>query len=54
MREFATRFLKDTSGATSIEYAMIAAGIGVVIAAVVSKLGSQVKTPFTTLQNKIN
>ena len=48
------RFLKDTSGATSIEYAMIAAGIGVVIAGVVSKLGSQVKTPFTTLQNKIN
>jgi Flp pilus assembly pilin Flp len=33
---------------------MIAAGIGVVIAGVVSQLGSQVKTPFTTLLNKIN
>ena len=40
-------------GATSIEYAMIAAGIGigVVIVGVVSNLGTKVKVTFTTMQN---
>jgi pilus assembly protein Flp/PilA len=38
------RFLIDQSGATAIEYAMIAAGIGATIASAVYSLGSEVKT----------
>jgi pilus assembly protein Flp/PilA len=37
------RFLGDDSGATAIEYAMIAAGIGVTIASTVWGLGSALK-----------
>jgi pilus assembly protein Flp/PilA len=40
------RFGLDESGATAIEYAMIAAGISVAIVGAVSSLGSQVKTTF--------
>jgi pilus assembly protein Flp/PilA len=39
----ALRFLRDDSGATAIEYAMIASGVGVAIAAAVVNLGSTVK-----------
>jgi pilus assembly protein Flp/PilA len=42
--QLALRFRADESGATAIEYAMIAAGIGATIAATVYNLGSQVKT----------
>jgi len=38
------RFRADESGATAIEYALIAAGIGATIAATVQHLGSQIKT----------
>jgi pilus assembly protein Flp/PilA len=38
------RFRADESGATAIEYAMIAAGIGATIAATVYNMGSQIKT----------
>ena len=40
----ATRFIADEQGATAIEYAMIAAGVGVAISATVFNLGSAVKT----------
>jgi pilus assembly protein Flp/PilA len=40
------RLVQDKSGATAIEYAMIAAGIAVMIATVVSTLGQDVKTNF--------
>jgi len=36
------RFLTNETGATSIEYAMIASGVAVAIAAAVQGLGSQV------------
>jgi len=45
------RFAADESGATAIEYAMIASGVGAAVAATVYSLGSQVKTLFTTLAN---
>ena len=45
------RFVSDESGATAIEYAMIASGVGAAVAATVYSLGSQVKTLFTTLAN---
>jgi pilus assembly protein Flp/PilA len=44
-----TRFLRDERGATAIEYAMIASGIGVAIAASVTSLGSGVKGLFTNV-----
>jgi pilus assembly protein Flp/PilA len=40
----ATRFLADKRGATAIEYAMIAAGVGVAISGTVWGLGSALKT----------
>ena len=39
-------FLTDQSAATAIEYAMIASGVGVAIAAIVMSLGSTLKTTF--------
>jgi pilus assembly protein Flp/PilA len=47
------RFLRDERGATAIEYAMIASGVGVAIAATVMSLGSGVKTLFTTVSTSL-
>jgi pilus assembly protein Flp/PilA len=47
------RFLRDDSGATAIEYAMIASGVGVAIAAAVTGLGSGVKGLFTTVSTAL-
>ena len=43
------RFLRDDRGATAIEYAMIASGIGVAIAATVVNLGSNVKGLYASV-----
>jgi pilus assembly protein Flp/PilA len=40
------RFGSDESGATAIEYAMIAAGVSVAIVGAISSLGSHLKTTF--------
>jgi len=40
------RFCADESGATAIEYAMIASGVGACIAATVFSLGSALKVGF--------
>ena len=42
--EFMRRFRVDQSGATAIEYGLIAAGISVAIVTTVYNLGTQVKT----------
>jgi pilus assembly protein Flp/PilA len=42
-------FLLDQSGATAIEYGLIAAGISVAIITVVNSLGSQLKSTFSIL-----
>jgi pilus assembly protein Flp/PilA len=47
-------FLKDTSGATAIEYALIAAGISVVIVNAVNSLGIKVAGLFTKVDNALN
>jgi pilus assembly protein Flp/PilA len=52
MRLF-TQFLRDESGATAIEYGLIAAGISVAIIAVVNSLGSQLKTTFSTITSQL-
>jgi pilus assembly protein Flp/PilA len=49
MKNLFVRFVKNESGATAIEYGLIAAGISVAIIAVVNGLGSQLKTTFTTI-----
>jgi pilus assembly protein Flp/PilA len=43
------RFAADERGATAVEYAMVASGVGAVIAATVYSLGSGVKNLYTTL-----
>jgi pilus assembly protein Flp/PilA len=43
------RFLRDDSGATSIEYAMIASGVAVVIATTIVGLGSSVKGLYSNV-----
>jgi pilus assembly protein Flp/PilA len=47
----AERFYADESGATAIEYAMIASSIGVAVAATVYVLGDKVKALFTNVSN---
>jgi pilus assembly protein Flp/PilA len=46
----ASRLLQDRRGATAIEYGLIAAGIGVTIAATVGLLGDQLVTMFTNIK----
>ncbi len=48
-----SRFLRDESGATAIEYGLIAAGISVAIILVVNTLGTQLKTTFTTVSTEL-
>jgi pilus assembly protein Flp/PilA len=43
------RFLQDESGATAIEYGLIAAGIAVAIITAVASLGSSLNTTFTSV-----
>ena len=44
-----SKFLKDESGATAIEYGLIAALISVAIIAAATTLGSNLNTTFTTI-----
>jgi pilus assembly protein Flp/PilA len=53
MKSLFSRFLKDESGATAIEYGLIAAGIAVVIIAAVNGLGSKVNTAFTSVRDNM-
>jgi pilus assembly protein Flp/PilA len=46
-------FLRDESGATAIEYGLIAAGIAVAIIAVVQALGTNLNTTFTKVKNAL-
>lgn len=49
-----TRFFADETGATAIEYGLIAAGIAVAIIATVVGLGSKLNTTFTSVNNALN
>ena len=53
MKKLVARFLKDQSGATAIEYGLIAAGISVAIIAVVNGLGSKLNTTFGTVSSSL-
>jgi pilus assembly protein Flp/PilA len=48
MRTTVARFVKDASGATAIEYGLIAAGIAVAILVAVNSVGSSLTTLFNT------
>ncbi len=48
------RFFKDETGATAIEYGLIAAGISVAIIATVVGLGSKLNSTFTSVNNALN
>ena len=54
MKNVLAKFVADESGATAIEYGLIAAGISVAIIAVVQGMGSKLKTTFTSVQNALN
>ena len=49
MKNLVSKFLTDESGATAIEYGLIAAGIAVVIIAAVQLVGSNLTGTFTTV-----
>jgi pilus assembly protein Flp/PilA len=51
--KYVLKFLKDESGATAIEYGLIAAGISVAIIAVLQGLGSKLNTTFSVVQTSI-
>lgn len=53
MTNFVTRFVKDESGATAIEYGLIAAGIAVAIIAAVQALGTGLTGTFTTVEGSL-
>lgn len=53
MTNLFARFVKDESGATAIEYALIAAGIAVVIITAVNGLGTKVSSVFTGITGKL-
>jgi pilus assembly protein Flp/PilA len=47
------KFLDDESGATAIEYGLIAAGISLAIISVVSGLGTKLKTTFSSISTQL-
>ena len=46
MKSLVTRFVKDESGATAIEYGLIAAGISVAIITVLGTIGTNLNAKF--------
>jgi pilus assembly protein Flp/PilA len=53
MKILFSRFVKDESGATAIEYGLIAALIGVAIIVAATALGSQLSGTFATIEAKV-
>lgn len=53
MTKLVARFVKDESGATAIEYGLIAAGIALAIIVAVNNLGGTLNTKFTTINASI-
>ena len=53
MKTLFVRFVKDNSGATAIEYGLIAAGISVAIIAVVNGLGTTLNAKFKSISDQL-
>jgi len=47
------QFLADESGATAIEYGLIAAGISIAIIAVVKNIGTKLDTTFSSISSQL-
>lgn len=53
MTNLVRKFIADESGATAIEYGLIAAGIALAIIAAVNGLGSRLNTKFTSINSSL-
>ncbi len=54
MSKFVTRFLKNESGATAIEYGLIAALVAVVIITGLTSLGTNLNSKFTSIAANVS
>jgi len=54
MHNLFSRFVRDESGATAIEYGLIAALIAVVIITALTTVGSNLTNVFTSVSNKLH
>jgi pilus assembly protein Flp/PilA len=54
MTNLIARFVKDESGATAIEYGLIAAGIALAIITIVQTIGTTLTTKFTSLSDALS
>jgi pilus assembly protein Flp/PilA len=53
MSNFVTRFLKDESGATAIEYGLIAALVAVVLVTALGAMGNKLSGTFNLVSSKL-
>jgi pilus assembly protein Flp/PilA len=53
MRKLISKFLVDQSGATAIEYCLLAAGISIVILVAVNGIGTTLNGSFTSVNASI-
>jgi pilus assembly protein Flp/PilA len=53
MKNIVSRFVKDESGATAIEYGLIAAGIAIAIITAVNGVGSKLSANFNTISTSL-
>jgi pilus assembly protein Flp/PilA len=53
MKNLIARFVKNESGATAIEYGLIAAGISLAIIAIVNGLGTNLNSKFTAINSSL-
>ena len=53
MRQLFARFLTDQTGATAIEYCLIAVGISIVIITAVNGIGTTLNTSFTSVNSSL-
>ena len=53
MRQLISRFLNDESGATAIEYCLIAVGLSIVIITAVNGIGSTLNTKFVSINTSL-
>ncbi|KJC39301.1 pilus assembly protein [Bradyrhizobium sp. LTSP885] len=53
MKNLVSRFVKDESGATAIEYGLIATGIAIAIIAAVNGVGKALSTTFTSISTSL-
>jgi pilus assembly protein Flp/PilA len=53
LKRYFLDFLSNESGATAIEYGLIAAGISIAIVAVVNGLGTNLNNKYTSINNSL-